>query len=586
MAAAASFVASAATGAGLELVFGTFLKVIFEVKKTNSQFDPALELLEATVKDLTPDIKRIDAFNREFDRPDEMADLKELMAKAEKLVRKCSKIWRYNIYKRYFHAKKLLKLNDEIPLYIGSVMQIIQFADQKETLFEVKQVSNQIRKSLPRVVQGLCSPPELKVVPIGLESPLKELKEELLRNELPLVVISAPQGCGKTTLATALCHDREVRDKFKGNVLFVTFGTSPCLVEIVGRLHEHYNCPLTEELYSDEDVISELEILMRRIEPDPVLLVIDDVWSRSESLLERIKFQIKNYQILATSSSEFPRISSTFRMKPLNHEDALAVFHNTAFANDGSTFIPDQAVVSKIVEACKGYPKAIARSGSSLRGKPAAEWRKRAKECSESAHSSNFGTQESFESKAEGYWVDQGSFSEVTQKQLQGACTGHPKAIARSGSSLRGKPAAEWCKRAKECSESAHSSNFETQESFESKAEGYWVDQGSFSEITQNSPNATLADMKIELHKSVEGDAIVDSHQISCQISVDFPSETSRDCFLDDQRFIVEQGLLRELANLGNQKGSIDNQGNDFPMKAAGTKYPNAEIVPIALVQG
>ncbi|CAI0429713.1 unnamed protein product [Linum tenue] len=106
----------------MELVFGTFLKVIFELKKTNSQFEPTQKLLEETLKNLSPDINRIDGYNRDFDRPDEMAGLKELMTKAEKLVLKCSNIGRYNIFKRYFHAKKLLELNDSIPLYISVML--------------------------------------------------------------------------------------------------------------------------------------------------------------------------------------------------------------------------------------------------------------------------------------------------------------------------------------------------------------------------------------------------------------------------------------------------------------------------------
>ncbi|CAN0840547.1 Probable disease resistance protein At5g66900 [Linum grandiflorum] len=396
---AASFIASAATGAGLETVFGTFLKLVFEVKKTNSLFTPTLRLLEATITDLTPDIKRIDAFNRDSDRPDEMADLKELMTKGQLLVLKCSKIHRYNILKRYIYAKKLLRLNNYIPHYIGSVMQIIQFADQKETLFEVKQLNNQIRKSLPRSLLGLCSPPELKVDPVGLKTPLMELKGQLLGDGIPLVVISAPDGWGKTTLAIAICQDSQVKDKYKGNVLFVTAGRRPNMMAIVGRLLEHYNCQLPE-LQSEDEAIFELENLMKRIEPHPVLLVIDDVSAGSESLLLKLKFQISNYQILVTSSSEFPKISSTYKMKPLSDEDAMALFSSTALTNDGNSFIPEQAVVSQIVKACNGYPKAIARVGSSLRGRPAAEWRKTAKESSfKSSSISSFEGQYSFESK-------------------------------------------------------------------------------------------------------------------------------------------------------------------------------------------
>ncbi|CAN1150479.1 Probable disease resistance protein At5g66900 [Linum perenne] len=517
---AASFIASAATGAGLELVFGTFLKVVFEVKKTNSQFAPALKLLEATVNDLTPDIKRIDAFNRDFDRPEEMSDLKELMTKGEQLVLKCLKISRYNIFKRYILAKKLISLNNSIPQYIGSVMQIIQFADQKETLFEVKQLNNQIRKSLPRCILGVCSPPELKVDPVGLETPLMELKGKLLGDELPLVVISAPSGWGKTTLATAICQDSEVKDIFKGNILFVTAGRSPDMMIIVGRLLEHYNFQ-QPKLQSEDEAILELEKLMRKIAPQPVLLVIDDVWSGSESLLEKLKFQILNYQILVTSCSEFPRISSTYKIRPLSDDDAIALFTNTALMNDENSFIPEQDLVSQIVKACKGYPKAIARAGSSLRGRPPAEWRKRAKESFKSSAASSFEAQESFESK-----------SDATDEENE----------------------------VKECS----------------------VDQGSFPHLASNTQDARPSCVKIELHKSDKGDDdIVDFHKVSCQVSAGLPN-TSKDDIFGDERFNMQQDIDRGLAILRNNTGIID-QGNDLAMKVAGTNCPNPEIMPIAV---
>ncbi|CAH8332697.1 unnamed protein product [Eruca vesicaria subsp. sativa] len=57
----------------------------------------------------------------------------------------------------------------------------------------------------------LCSVPKLHKVLFGLDLPLIEVKKKLFDDDSVVsLVISAPPGCGKTTLVTQLCHDDEI----------------------------------------------------------------------------------------------------------------------------------------------------------------------------------------------------------------------------------------------------------------------------------------------------------------------------------------------------------------------------------------
>lgn len=46
---------------------------------------------------------------------------------------------------------------------------------------------------------------------VGLDVQLQELKSMLLRDGVQIVVLSAPGGCGKTTLAKLLCNDDGIK---------------------------------------------------------------------------------------------------------------------------------------------------------------------------------------------------------------------------------------------------------------------------------------------------------------------------------------------------------------------------------------
>ena len=58
---------------------------------------------------------------------------------------------------------------------------------------------------------GPCQAPDPPPLTVGLDIPLQELKMRLFRDDSSVIVVSAPGGCGKTTLAKMLCHDHQVK---------------------------------------------------------------------------------------------------------------------------------------------------------------------------------------------------------------------------------------------------------------------------------------------------------------------------------------------------------------------------------------
>ncbi|CAK7339411.1 unnamed protein product [Dovyalis caffra] len=531
---ACEMIASAATGAGLEIVFDRFLKLVLDVQRHNSQFKSSLKRLEEMLYAMAPNIKKIETFNRDLDRPKEIEWLKGLMTKGNELVLKCSKVHRYNCVKRPLYNKKLLKLEKAIRDYISSVLQVQVTADTKEILltqnstlvavkdasFGVRQLSDQIGQlsmslsSGDRVISskryantslaGVCSPPQLKVDPVGLEIPLSELRIKLLKKEAsPHIVLSAPGGCGKTTLATAICQHGDVKDKFKNNIFFVNVPKLRNLLVIVKKIFQHKDCELPESL-SEEDAANHLERLFKQIGPDPILLVLDDVWPGSEPLLYKINFRIENYKILVTSRYEFPRFGSTYKLKTLTFADAMILFQKLAL--DERSYNPDQHMLEEMVKYCRGFPIAISVVAKSLYQNSAAEWRRRLKECSTAASIL--------------------SDSEVLDC-LQSSVEGLSDNVV-----------------AKEC----------------------FKDLGSFPE-DQRIPATTLIDMWAELYNLDEDDAITNLHTLSKRNLVEV-LVTRKDAKEDDgsynEHFVTQHDLLRELAIRESEARTIEHRKRVF----------------------
>ncbi len=106
----------------------------------------------------------------------------------------------------------------------------------------------------------------------------------LLERDAPDAAVSAALrgagGYGKTTLATAVCHDPRVRAAFPDGVLWVTLGERPDVADLVARAAD-----LVERLSGSRPGYSSLEAaasaLGEALGQRRLLLVIDDVWEQA-----------------------------------------------------------------------------------------------------------------------------------------------------------------------------------------------------------------------------------------------------------------------------------------------------------------
>ncbi|XP_022739594.1 probable disease resistance protein At5g66900 isoform X2 [Durio zibethinus] len=371
---AAALIGGAALGAG----FGELLRAVIEASKTAAMFRDALEELQSTLSSIEPVTRDINSFNKVFDKEHEIKRLKQIIDKGQKLVRKCSKIQRCNFFMKTCYTYKLQRLNKSLERFCQIDMQTQQMRDIKEILFDVREIDKEVRRFSSKVgsgsengmfsrvaVVGSFKVPEPPGKVVGFDAPLKELKMKLFKDGISVIVVSAPGGSGKTTLVKELCRDEEVEEAFNPELI----------LHKLLQLKDHR----VPEFQSEEDALNHLEQNFRKMAINPILLILDDVWPGSETLVDKLKFTLPDYKILVTSRFDLPRFDFTYPLKPLNDNDAMTLFHYSAFRENGNRYIPYD-LVNKVMKSCKGLPLALEVVGRSLCGQPVAIWQSHAKQ--------------------------------------------------------------------------------------------------------------------------------------------------------------------------------------------------------------
>ncbi|XP_062002458.1 probable disease resistance protein At5g66900 isoform X2 [Rosa rugosa] len=373
-------------GTGLPVTFWTLCDSVKQMKDI-LMFKPQLRDIKSTLDSLEPLIKEMAECERELDGQEgELENLRVEMEGGVELIRKCSKASRF---KQYKYGSRLVELSKSLQRLLG-ILKVQGIRDVKKALVSVRNIESVVHRiegncviqnNQSQKIEGWCAVPEPPTIMVGLDVPLWELKKKLFTDGVSMVIITAPGGCGKTTLATKLCKDAEVKDKFKSNVFFVTVSKKPNLYLIVQELY-HGTGAQVPDFQNEATAVSWLQQFLKQTGQNPMLLVVDDVWAGSEFILEKFdELKMSDYKILVTSRSAFPRFGSPYYLECLNNEDAMALFHHAASLGDRSSYISED-LQRKIVERCMGFPLAITVVGRSLCGQPIEIWQKRVLEWS------------------------------------------------------------------------------------------------------------------------------------------------------------------------------------------------------------
>ncbi|XP_074323288.1 putative disease resistance protein At5g66900 isoform X2 [Apium graveolens] len=349
-------------------------KSIYEVIKTTIRFKSSFNRLKNTFEEIIPILEDTERLEMITGRAQQEIDFfKKELKKGTDIVLLCSKIKQWNLYRKYVYAKKIQSYNElltnffqiNVPLHhLRATKQATHYLSNKIDLVK-KEILDDVHEKVdfPSSSKRGCGYvgdiPELVV---GLDSAVEELKVMLLKENvvvqptdclslhLPTVVlISAPPGCGKTTLANMVCLDSTIKG----------------LDELL-------------EIQDDEDAMNQLGQLLKKIgtaDKNPILLVLDNVWSPGlEHFVRRFMFKgIPGYKILVTSRF-ISKFHYMYELNLLNDQDAEHLLRHLVSPGGTLMSITDETL-NKVVKACNGFPLAITVVGLSHGGKPEATWK-------------------------------------------------------------------------------------------------------------------------------------------------------------------------------------------------------------------
>ena len=176
---------------------------------------------------MTQAVEDIERSNQQRGRAVENTQsLIEEMTKRRELVRNSLQIPLWNSVLIVKYSSKLSKLEEDILRFCHFDLQL----HGARTVLETREIASGIRESTdstrsmetPRVSCAVRQPP---VFTVGFDMPIEELKTLLLKEEVQLLLLTAPGGCGKTTLVKMLCQDEEI----KGTSISFIFFSFVCM---------------------------------------------------------------------------------------------------------------------------------------------------------------------------------------------------------------------------------------------------------------------------------------------------------------------------------------------------------------------
>lgn len=228
-------------GAALGVAFDRFSATFVANSRKIAEFSSDVNTLKSIISEIKPIIEDIEELDRLTEgRRDETNMLITLLNDCEALIQKSSELKRHrlrSLWKKVQYSRKMEKLEISLSRFFKYNVPMMNLRDTKKIMAKMNVVDDKVETLLrhrknsetspggetaivtPNAFSGWSDAPAVLDAVVGLDVPLLELKKMLLKamDDEPVVVISAPGGCGKTTLAKMVCHDQEITSIMMSN---------------------------------------------------------------------------------------------------------------------------------------------------------------------------------------------------------------------------------------------------------------------------------------------------------------------------------------------------------------------------------
>ena len=198
----------------------------------------------------------------------------------------------------------------------------------------------------------------------------------MLGKDSALFALNGIPGIGKTALAVALSHDRQVGAAFRGGVLWAGLGPDPDLMMLLGQWGAALGIP-AEQLANASTLSSRAQMIHTAIGLRRMLLVIDDAWSIDAALT----FRLGGPNSVHLLTSRIPEVAARFALHAVAVQelDPAAGFELLVRLAPDACQI-DPAGARELVDLVAGLPLALVLLGNALRVQSTGGSRRRVRE--------------------------------------------------------------------------------------------------------------------------------------------------------------------------------------------------------------